>query len=92
MAVDRRAFQLQQMLNLVRQHKWEQVSSRFVGERIEAQIRRRFTAEEFPVRQFEIDKMVNLVRVFDWTAESTGIGDEWVTVGLAKTLVVESSL
>jgi len=92
MAVDRRSFQLQQMLNLVFQLKWEQLSSRFVGDRIEASIRRRFTDEQMPVKQFEIDKMHNLVRTFGWNAESTLVDDGLVTVNLFKVMVQEVSL
>lgn len=91
MAVDKRSFQLQQMLNLVSQQKWEQVSSRFVGEKIECKIRRRFTDAEIPIRQFEVDKMNNLVRTFGWTAESTSIDDNMVVVDLSKTLEKEVS-
>jgi hypothetical protein len=92
MVVDKRSFQLQQMLNLVSQQKWEQVSSRFVGEKIECKIRRKFTDEEAPIKQFEVDKMNNLVRTFGWTAESTSIEDGMVIVDLAKTLEAEVSL
>lgn len=92
MAVDMRAFQLQQMLNLVRQHKWEQVSSRFVADKIEVQIRRKFTAEDAATLQFEVDKTLNLVRVFGWTNESTNISDGLVTLALSKVLVTEVTL
>ncbi len=92
MAVDRRAFQMQQVLNLVRQQGWEQVSSRFVGERIELKIRKRFTEAERSALQFEIDKMHNLVRTFGWTAESTSIEDGLVVVDLTKTIEKEVSL
>ena len=91
MAVDKRAFQLQQVLNLVAQQEWTQVSSRFDGPKITLVIRRKFTDERLPVRQFEIDKMVKLVRTFGWTADSTNIDGNAVTVQLVKTLEGEVS-
>jgi hypothetical protein len=89
MANDKRAFALQQVVGLVSNQKWEQVSSRFDGLRIELKIRRKFTDEEKPIRQFEVDKMQNLVRTFGWTADATSISEDFVTVDLSKTMEVE---